>query len=213
MLFEKDLDFIISTGDHNAFVSLNDILSLVKSMRRMLENKSYLLDHYLSLMLETANTTLIFDAATKGFEAGSDLRRICTNIVTGRTEKFEHPFYEKAEKYIGEHPLDFQEHVTKIDLYFSSLSDEYLRDVLEKFIEKQTEKFRAVVDTIYLKELYNRIAEVTGKEVMDALNDILRRRFLNITLASAFIQGFTNDLLYCLAHRDCETNKQVFQIM
>ena len=48
---------------------------------------------------------------------------------------------------------------------------------------------------------------------METLNLRLKQRFLIAPLVPVFVQGLTNDLLYCLLHRDSETNKQIFQLM
>lgn len=48
---------------------------------------------------------------------------------------------------------------------------------------------------------------------MEMLNLRLKQRFLTAPLVTVFVQGATNDLLYCLLHRDSETNKQIFQLL
>ena len=48
---------------------------------------------------------------------------------------------------------------------------------------------------------------------METLNLRLKQRFLTAPLVPVFVQGATNDLLYCLLHRDSETNKQIFQLL
>lgn len=48
---------------------------------------------------------------------------------------------------------------------------------------------------------------------METLNLRMKQRFLITPLVSVFAQGATNDLLYCLPHRDSETNKQIFQLL
>ena len=47
---------------------------------------------------------------------------------------------------------------------------------------------------------------------MEELNRKLRR-FQVVSLRDAFLQGYTNDLLYQLTWRDPESSKQIFQLL
>ncbi|OQB12898.1 MAG: hypothetical protein BWY15_02047 [Firmicutes bacterium ADurb.Bin193] len=211
-IFSKD-DAFIGTNGINESISVKKIFELANDIRLKLEKQGYLLDKYISLILESANVTLVFEAATDGFEAGSVLRRLCRAIVDGEVSEEEHSFYETAKQKIAEIPLPYQEKITRVDICFAMLAEEYLSFVLDEFIKEQQDKLRAGLDIIYLKELYNHISAIVGEDILDSLNLMLKQRFLKVLSIHAFIQGFTNDLLYCLIHRDCETNKQVFQLL
>lgn len=211
-IFSKE-DAFTGTNGLSQDISIEKIFELAGDIRARLENQGYLLGKYISLILEAANDTLVFEAATDGFESGSTLRNLCRIIIDGETPEENHPFYETAKQKITEKPLPYQEKVTKIDIYFAMLAEEYLTFILNEFIEEQLYKLRANLDIIYLKELYNRISAVVGEDAMDKLNLMLKQRFLKVLPVNAFIQGFTNDLLYCLTHRDCETSKQGFQLL
>lgn len=52
-----------------------------------------------------------------------------------------------------------------------------------------------------------------GETYMETLNLRLKQRFLTAQLVPIFVQGATNDLLYCLLHRDSEPNKQILQLL
>ncbi|OQB12602.1 MAG: hypothetical protein BWY15_02165 [Firmicutes bacterium ADurb.Bin193] len=211
-IFSKE-DAFIGANEVSKDICIEKIFELAGDIRARLEKQSYLLDKYISLILETANNTLVFEAATDGFESGSTLRNLCRIIVDGETQEKEHPFYEIVKQKITENPLPYQEKVTKVDIYFAMLAEEYLAFVLDEFIEEQLYKLRTNLDIIYLKELYNRISAVVGEDAMDNLNLMLKQRFLKVLPVNAFIQGLTNDLLYCLNYRDLETEKLVWQLI
>ncbi len=52
-----------------------------------------------------------------------------------------------------------------------------------------------------------------NQRLMEELNQRLRRRFQMVSLRNAFLQGYTNDLLYQLTWRDPESSKQIFQLL
>ena len=49
--------------------------------------------------------------------------------------------------------------------------------------------------------------------ILGAQTEPLKERILIVSSISAFTQGLTNQLLYCLTYRDAQTSKQVFQLM
>lgn len=207
-IFEDQACFIRGSDSISKRATVKNILDLAAEIRGQLGSKGYLMDKYLSLILEAANQILCHDAANEGFEAGSELRRFCT------TETSEsHPFFEKAKELMENHPLDFQERTTKCDIYFSLLADEFLASVLEEQASGWNDSIRKDLDVIYLRDLFRNISSVVGEDKMEELNLLIKQRFFRVSPADAFAQGFTNDLLYCLNHRDVETGKLVWQLI
>ena len=68
-------------------------------------------------------------------------------------------------------------------------------------------------DIITLQELYQNICCFVDEALMEELNQRLRRRFQTVSLQSAFLQGYADDLLYQLTWRDPESSKQIFQLL
>lgn len=211
-IFENQMYFIRGSDSVSKRATVKNILDLAAEIRERLGVKGYLMDKYLSLILETANQVLCHDAATQRFDAGSELRRICTSFLKNEPVT-EHPFFEKVKALIGSQPLDFQERVTKCDIYFSLLTDEFLASALDEQIANWTDRIREDLDIIYLRDLFRNISSVVGEDKMEELNLLMKQRFFRVSPADVFVQGFTNDLLYCLNHRDVETGKLVWQLL
>lgn len=211
-IFKKTNDFIREPYGISKQATVKNILELTEEIKKRLDNKGYLMDKYLSLILEAVNQTLCHEAATDGFESGSSLRRLCTAILNHDAAE-NLPFYEKAKELADEHPLEFQEKCTKVDIYFCLLADKYLDYVLEETTEEWVNKVSEKLDVIYLNELYKTISAVVGESDLEQLNLLIRQRFFSVLPAQAFAQGFTNDLLYCLNHRDVETGKLVWELI
>lgn len=211
-IFENQAYFIRGSDSISKRATVKNILDLAAEIRGQLGSKGYLMDKYLSLILETANQILCHDAATEGFDVGSDLRRICTSFLK-KEPMTEYPFYEKVKELIENHPLDFQERVTKCDIYFSLLADEFLVSALDEQVSDWNDRIREHLDIIYLRDLFRNISSVVGEDKIEELNLLIKQRFFRVSPADVFAQGFTNDLLYCLNHHDAETGKLVWQLM
>lgn len=124
-----------------------------------------------------------------------------------------HPLYEPVEEYIDTHPLPYQEHVTKVNLYCIGLVDAFLGYAVPAFIDEGTEAIRREVDIIALHDRYRQISNLLGSEdQMEKLNLLIRQRFQVTTAMAGFLQGVMNSLLYELAERDTETNKTILQL-
>ena len=129
-IFENQMYFIRGADSVSKRAIVKNILDLAAEIRGRLGSKGYLMDKYLSLILKTANQVLCHDAATQVFDAGSELRRMCTSFLKNEPLT-EHPFFENVMALMESHPLDFQERVTKCDIYFSLLADEFLASALD----------------------------------------------------------------------------------
>jgi len=118
-----------------------------------------------------------------------------------------------VKEYIDSHPLEYLEVPTKQSLYCIALSGDFLELAAAEYYQRQKEKQREVFDIVYLRDLYRKIsAMLGGEDEMERLNLLLRQRFLIVTPMAGFLQGLTNDLLYCLTHRDVETSRLAAQL-
>jgi len=190
-----------------------EFFELARLIRVRLGNKSYLLDKYVYDLLSAINETLAYDAADRGFLCSGELRGICADILNGEGNRTDHPFYETAKQYINDHPLTFQERTTQVDIYCTMLSCNFMEFAAPLFYEDCRDTTGAVMDIIFLRELYCKISSVVGEELMEQLNVLIRQRFLIAAPMFCFAQGMTNDLLYSLQWRDIETNKTALQLM
>ena len=183
--------------------TLEEILKLARAIRNQLGRRGYLLDKYLHDLLTALNSKLAYDAADSGFQITSELLHLCNKLTRG----------EPVKEYIGSHPLPYQEHVTKVNLYCIGLADTFLGYAISAFIDEGTEAIRRGIDIVALHDRYRKISSILGNEdQMEKLNLLIRQRFQVTTAMAGFLQGVTNSLLYALTERDTETNKTVLQL-
>ena len=195
--------------------SLLSLLTLARDIRLKLGRQGYLLDSYLSLFLEGANAMQAYEAGSDGFERGGELRSLCFDVLDRDGTEKDYPFYDTALNALTGRAdiMRCQERQTRMNLLYASLADEFLPFAVKHFLREAESRIGDNCDIPKLTDLYRRISEVAGETQMETLNLRLKQRFLTAPLIPVFVQGATNDLLYCLLHRDSETNKQVFQLL
>lgn len=194
--------------------TVDEFLELSGTIRRKLGKQGYLLDKYISTILEAASATLLYDAVERGFRAMSELRHLSLSVIDGKTDCADHPLYEKVKEYIDSHPLEYQERATKQSLYCIALTGDFLEHAATDYYQRQKEKQQEVFDIVDLRDLYREIsAMLGGEDEMEKLNLLFRQRFLIVTPMAGFLQGLTNDLLYCLTYRDAETGKLAVRLL
>lgn len=74
MGFEKEEDFIGDVSVKNIQYSMEVLFAEVRKLRVRLGEHAYLLDRYLTSLMETMDKVPAYDAASDGFEAISELR-------------------------------------------------------------------------------------------------------------------------------------------
>lgn len=195
--------------------TLLSLFTLARDIRLKLGKQGYLLDSYLSLFLEGANAMLSYEAGSDGFERGGELRSLCFDVLSRGGEEKDHPFYDTAlNALIGRVDImRCQERQTRMNLLYASLADEFLPFAVKHFLREAEGRIGENCDIPKLTDLYRRISETAGEALMETLNLRLKQRFLTAPLVPVFVQGATNDLLYCLLNRDSETSRQVFQLL
>ena len=157
-IFRKDKDFVEDCDEMKEMVSLQKILAFAKKTKVRLGEQGYLMDRYLSLIFEAINNTLAYESASDGFGTGASLWNLCRILLDGDNLETERPFYEQAKKRISDNPILLKEKLTKINVNFTCLADDYLTIALQEFIEHQVAKIQSALDSIYLNELYGRIS-------------------------------------------------------
>lgn len=195
--------------------TLQSLLTLAGDIRLKLGRQAYLLDSYLSLFLEGANAILAYEAGSDGFERGGELRSLCFDVLDRDGTERDHPFYDTALNALIARMdiMRCQERQTRMNLLYASLTDEFLPFAVKHFLREAESRIGDNCDIPKLTDLYHRISDAAGEPQMETFNLRLKQRFLTAPLIPVFMQGATNDLLYCLLHRDSETSKQIFQLL
>jgi hypothetical protein len=212
--FEKEDDFIGDVSIKNMRCSIEELFVEARNIRRRLDKQAYLLDKYLTYLMESTNRTLAYEANTEGFDSFSELRGICRDIIRREERNTDRPFYEQAEDFIGTNPLGCMEVQTKVSLYTAMLLGYYLEAMATKSYREQKSGLSDVLDIIDLRQLYGRICELLGsEEEMKHIDRLIRQTFLLVTPMACYLQGMANGLLYDLISRDRESSKLMFQLL
>lgn len=192
---------------------MEDFLELVSEIRHKLDRQAYLLDQYISTILEAARNPLLYTAAQQGDAAADEYVRLCQSVMDGENDFKEHPMYETVKEYIGTHPLTHQESTTRLNLYCIALSGNFLTYAAKEYYRQQKTKQGDLFDIVVLRDLFRSVSAIIGgEEDMERLNLLIRQRFLIITPMAGFQQGLTDDLLRCLTSRDVETGRLALQL-
>jgi len=194
--------------------ALQEIFELAATIHRRLGKQGYLLDKYLSCILNSVNSIEIGESADAGLDSASELRQLCSDVLDCKSNCHEHPLYEMVEAYIKSHPVSFQEDESRINYYCANLIGEFIQYAADRFALDKRNSLSKTVDIVTLRDLYRKISAIIGgEEQMERLNLLIRQRFLIVTPMAAFLQGLNTDLLLNLTYRDPESSKQLFQLV
>ena len=214
-IFQNAETFYGGESKEVAEVPLLSIFRLAKQIRLQLGPKGYLLDSYLDIMFQGLMIGSVSDVLEDGLNAAFDLQpSLLRHIVEGAKPDMPHPLYHRAQEVYEQYPSvkSCQEHRTRMYLLMALLGDMSLASALSEFAAEQHSCLLSTIDVVVLQELYRDICRYVNESLMEELNRKLRR-FQVVSLRDAFLQGYTNDLLYQLTWRDPESSKQIFQLL
>ena len=214
-IFQNAETFYGGESKEVAEVPLLSIFRLAKQIRLQLGPKGYLLDSYLDIVFQGLMSGSVSDVLEDGLNAAFDLQpSLLQHIVEGAKQDMPHPLYHWAQEVYEQNPSvkSFQEHRTRMYLLMALLGDKPLVSALSEFAAEQHSCLLSTIDIVILRELYRDICRYVNESLMEELNRKLRR-FQVVSLRDAFLQGYTNDLLYQLTWRDPESSKQIFQLL
>ena len=214
-IFQNAETFYGGESKEVAEVPLLSIFRLAKQIRLQLGPKGYLLDSYLDIMFQGLMIGSVSDVLEDGLNAAYDYQHpLLCHIVEGAKLDMPHPLYQRAQEVYEQYPSvkSCQEHRTRMYLLMALLGDMSLASALSEFAAEQHSCLLSTIDVVVLQELYRDICRYVNESLMEELNRKLRR-FQVVSLRDAFLQGYTNDLLYQLTWRDPESSKQIFQLL
>lgn len=214
-IFQNAETFYGGESKEVAEVPLLSIFRLAKQIRLQLGPKGYLLDSYLDIVFQGLMSGSVSDVLEDGLNAAFDLQpSLLRHIVEGAKPDMPHPLYHRAQEVYEQYPSvkSCQEHRTRMYLLMALLGDMSLASALSEFAAEQHSCLLSTIDVVVLQELYRDICRYVNESLMEELNRKLRR-FQVVSLRDAFLQGYTNDLLYQLTWRDPESSKQIFQLL
>lgn len=211
-IFKESEGFLRNETLESFFSQGEDFFPVMRSLRERLGNKRYLLYNYVEVILEATIQQTAYAYAEEGFTAFVELRRICTNILDGSSSK-KHPIYPIVKEVIEKYQHTYQERETLRSLASAAVFQEFKKFQARKFLKNKTTELDAIIDSVKQQELFSNITQIIGEHEMELLNTSLKQTFFFVPAIEAYLQGMTIDYVYCLAYRDPETEKLIFQIL
>lgn len=192
-----------------------EILSAGREVKKRLGEDGYLLDSYLSIILEGINENAIQDAFFDSESAFSDLHNLCMKILEGKDVCDEdirkHPLYAEIKMYIGRYAKEHKSPYTAVALTKLSVTP----TVMERLYQKRKMLYSSLgrIDTVRLHELYERMRPYAGEKLLDRMSELVKTRFIITTAINVYMQAVTDSYLESLLNRDEVTCKQFFQFL
>lgn len=203
--FYENGDVFIPKLPDGFFDMDREIFSIGREVKKRLGEDGYLLDSYLSIILEGIRENAIQDAFFNSENAFSDLHKLCIKILEGK---------HVCDEDIQKHPLYAKEHkspYTAVALTKLSVTP----TVMKKLYHEGKTLYSSLgrIDTVRLHELYERMHPYAGEKLLDRLNELVKTRYIITTAINVYIQAVTDSYLESLLNRDEVTCKQFFQLM
>lgn len=205
----------LGEGDIQAFQApLAGFLGLARAIRCKLGNRQYLLDRYLLDLLELTQGSFLMDVVQEGNNTAAYLRTACRRAVRGENAAQEKPIRRQIQAFVKAHPHPFSEDCTKVELYRSELSDQYLEQAAAQYREDFAACRLVKYDAVKTNGLYQAIVRLAGEEEsIQRLNALFVQKFLRVKPMDLFVQGYMEDLCSALAYRDLQTDHTVLQLL
>ena len=196
-----------------------------KEVDEALGEMKYLLSVYLLFIFRALNSTLTFEAAEGGFKDCTELLCLCGDVYNGikiaRNKNVYykpefHEFYPKLKEFIDKHP-EYQNqsksNKVSIFLWINGMFCKFTEYALSKFFDTSKHKLSAHFDIKSIEECYQNMVKITGEELMERLNDAIKKRFMRVPLSEIYFQSTVNQYIDCLTQRDPQTSKYIFRMI
>ncbi len=190
-----------------------EFFTLAGDIRTRLGDKAYLLDTYLSQLLNVTDKIFSSDELENSADYIPSLYAIC-RASCHSDQSIAHPFFAEARNYILAHPMVSQEPETQTCLYFSILINGYIESSIKACRQPFFEELTADFYKFELDHCYDAICRQLGDdEPMKQLNLLFQERFLAVSATAVFYRNINNQLAEALSYRDAETSLQIFQLL
>lgn len=203
--YDSELDL------HRGFI---DFLREARDIRTRLNERSNLLDEYLYTLLRAASALWYYQEAEQGYESGTQLNRICSDILRDTGGDAVHPFVAEAQAYIEANPVKPENHLVQRAMYHAMLTGRFTEAERKRRRTALFELLRRDYDGAQVRELCEKISAALGSpESMERLNKLFMRRFIFANASALYRQGASCSLLEALVGRDPQSGKLVIQLL
>ena len=178
--------------------AFTDVFRTVKEFHQLLGQKSYLINHYLSMFFLLI-TEVDFCALEDEIEQFiSDLQKKIRDNLENNNDSI--------------HVFNCQEPSTKMELCWTALADSLLDQALTEFYNEYTRSYHLSVDLIDMKQTEQKLIEFLGKDSWERFQQKLIHCFLPCSLMQLFRQGIVIEIAKHFLSRDIETDQEIFRL-
>ena len=183
-------NYFISNHNENT-PKFSEIFNSINELKLTLNDKSYVLDHYLSMffLLDKANGFYIFTRKNPLFIQKS------IEKVADSSENFH-----------------YQEPETNENLLILSVADSIIKQSLSDFTTEIYYHYCKEVDVIEFQETENKLINLVGEQKFEAFQLMISQHFIANSFAQVFLQVMIKELSLILTARDIETDNEIFRL-
>ena len=183
-------NYFISNHNENT-PKFSEIFNSINELKLILDDKSYVLDHYLSMFF----------------------RLIKQMDFTYLQEKIHCLFKKSVEKFAdSSENFHYQEPETNENLLILSVADSIIKQSFSDFTTEIYYHCCNEVDVIEFEETENKLINLVGKEKFEAFQLMLSQHFIETSFAQVFLQAMIKELILALTARDIETDNEIFRL-
>ncbi|WP_302770298.1 hypothetical protein [Anaerotignum lactatifermentans] len=178
--------------------AFSDIFRTAKEFHRLLGQKSYLLNHYLSMFFRLIVEMDFCALEDEIYQSISDLQKKIRNDLENHDNSI--PIF------------DCQEPATEMELCWTALADSLLEQALKEFYHEYTHSYHLSVDLVDFRQTEEKLIEYLGKCVWEKFQQQLINCFLHYSLMQLFRQGIVIEITKRFLLRDLETDQEIFRL-
>ena len=183
-------NYFISNHNENT-PKFSEIFNSINELKLILNDKSYVLDRYLSMFFHL----------------------IKQMDFTYLQEKIHLLFKKSIEKVAdSSEKFHYQETETNENLLILSVADSIIKQSLSDFTTEIYYHCCKEVDVIEFKETENKLINIVGKEKFEAFQLMLAQHFIATSFAQFFLQAMIKELSLVLTTHDIETDNEIFRL-
>ena len=186
-------NYFISNHNENTH-KFSEIFNSINELKLILDDKSYFLDHYLSMFF----------------------RLIKQMDFTYLQEKIHCLFKKSIENSLNLEEknlrIHYQEPETNENLLILSVADSIVEQAFYDFTTEIYYHCCKEVDVIEFQETENKLINLVGKEKFEAFQLMLSQHFIETSFAQVFLQAMIKELSLALTARDIETDNEIFRL-
>ncbi len=183
-------NYFISKHNENT-PKFSEVFHSINELKLILDDKSYVLDHYLSMFFHLIKQM--------------DFTYLQKKIHL-LFKKFIEKVADSSEKF------HYQETETNENLLILSIADSIIKQSLSDFKTEIYYHCCKEVDVIEFQETENKLINLVGKEKFEAFQLMLAQYFIATSFAQFFLQVVIKELSLALTTHDIETDNEIFRL-